>query len=78
MEITSKVINAGSYSIFIGDAVLADLNKFIQFKKYNKSNIFILVDEHTLKNCLPVLIKEVKGLKDAEIIEVENGEGQNR
>lgn len=37
----------------------------------------MLVDENTIKHCLPLLIAQVKALRDAEIIEVESGE-QNK
>ena len=68
------ILNIGSYSIFIGSNALKDINNFLTQPRYKHSKIFILVDEHNMKHCLPKLIVEVKALKDAEIIEIESGE----
>ncbi|MBI3512235.1 MAG: 3-dehydroquinate synthase [Bacteroidetes bacterium] len=65
-------ITTPGYSIHIGDSALNQLNSFLKKNKF--SSIFILVDEHTLQHCLPVLIANVKQLSEAEVIELESGE----
>ena len=61
-------------------------NYFVNFEKeaykklniyladYNPSTIFILVDENTNQNCLPILLQEIETTKEIEIIEIEAGE----
>lgn len=66
------MIKSIGYSIYTGKTVFKDLNAFLKKQKY--SSYFILCDENTLKNCLPVLITQCKELKDAEIFEIESGE----
>lgn len=65
-------INVGAYSVYLGDDCLSIVGKFISEKNYSK--IFILVDENSLKNCLPQLIASAACLKEAELIEIESGE----
>ncbi len=60
------------YSIQIGEAAPDQLNIFLKKNKFSK--IFILVDENSLRHCLPQLIPRVKKLAEAEIIELESGE----
>ena len=66
------MITSLGYTIYTGKTVFKDLNTFLKKKKY--SGYFILCDENTLKNCLPVLITQCKELRDAEIFEIESGE----
>lgn len=66
------MIKSLGYTIYTGKTVFKDLNTFLKKQKY--SSYFILCDENTLKNCLPVLITQCKELKDAEIFEIESGE----
>jgi len=65
--------------------ILSD-NYYVNFKEeaYTKLNsyivdvipskIFILVDENTNENCLPILLQEVETTQEIEIIEIEAGE----
>ena len=46
-----------------------------ELSKEPNSKKFILLDENTYENCLPILIGEVEELYGAEILEVESGEG---
>lgn len=66
------MIKSLGYTIYTGKTVFKDLNIFLKKKKY--SGYFILCDENTLKNCLPVLITQCKELRDAEVFEIESGE----
>ena len=67
-----NTISTSNYSIQIGDESLDKLSVFL--KKNNFSNIFILVDENSLKDCLPILVSRVQKLSSAEIVELESGE----
>lgn len=64
-----------SNRITIGDTVFAKLAHYLRQNKY--SSLFILVDENSLKHCLPVLVANVPKLLEAEVIELESGE-QNK
>lgn len=63
---------ADSSRITIGDDVFAKLALYLKQNKY--SSLFILVDENSLQNCLPVLVANVPKLLEAEVIELESGE----
>ncbi|MDP4266884.1 MAG: 3-dehydroquinate synthase [Bacteroidota bacterium] len=60
--------------IYISENVFSEIKKFLKSSNYSNEKIFILVDENTIQNCLPVLINEVEELNKAEIIEIESGE----
>ena len=61
-----------SNRIVIGDHVFPKLAQFLKQHKF--SSLFILVDENSLKHCLPVLVANVPKLLEAEVIELESGE----
>lgn len=64
-----------SYPIFIGDEALTEFSEWLRTqKKY--SQIILLVDENTLRNCVPDLITEVSELEGVEFLEIEPGEEQ--
>jgi 3-dehydroquinate synthase len=67
-------IQSAGYSVFIGPQALGDLNSFLQKGGYNKGKLFILVDEHTARHCLPSLTAQVALLEGASILEIESGE----
>ncbi len=69
-----KEIEASNYSVYIGNEALARLQRLLSSGEFKEARKFLLVDENTLKNCLPQLVAEVDGLKDAEVIEIESGE----
>jgi len=58
--------------IIIGNDVFVKLAQFLKQNRF--SSLFILVDENSLKNCLPVLVANVPRLLEAEVIELESGE----
>lgn len=66
------MIKSVGYSIYTGKTVFKDLSSFLKKQKY--SGYFILCDENTIANCLPVLVTNCKELKEAEIFEIESGE----
>lgn len=58
--------------ITIGDEIFSKLSRYLKQNKY--SSLFILVDENSLKHCLPVLVANVPKLLEAEVVELESGE----
>lgn len=69
-----QIIESDNYSIYLGDDIFSSLQDFLKRPVYKQSKIYILVDENTLKNCLPELVANVDLLIGAEIIEIESGE----
>ncbi|MBO7488899.1 MAG: 3-dehydroquinate synthase [Bacteroidales bacterium] len=53
---------------------LAKLNRMLTGEDYKDSKFFIIVDENTYNNCLPLLISKVSALEQAEFFEVPVGE----
>ncbi len=68
-------ISAGNYSILVQSAISDRLEDLLRgdFQGYRP---FILTDTNTLEKCLPLLdFAGVEALKDADVLEVEPGEG---
>lgn len=65
-------ISSHTYDVVIGNESLQELNNMLLERKYSQA--FIIVDENTIKDCLPEFLIQVGALKDAEIIETESGE----
>lgn len=61
-----------SSRITIGSDVFEKLSLYLKRNKF--SSLFILVDDNSLKHCLPVLVTNVPKLLEAEVIELESGE----
>lgn len=61
-----------SYAIYFNTQAYTALNKVLKEKNYSK--IFILVDENTHRDCLPLFLSSVETNTDLEIIEMEAGE----
>lgn len=61
-----------SHRITIGDSIFRKLADYLKRNKF--SSLFILVDENSLRHCLPVLVTKVPKLLEAEVIELESGE----
>lgn len=74
MTKTTNIIDTGDYSVYVGNKAIMDLNRFVNGIEYKNAKFFILVDENTLKHCLPMVVAQIERLGDAEIIEVESGE----
>ncbi len=53
---------------------LAKLNRLLSSEAYSNAKFFILVDENTYNQCLPLLISKVAALENAEFFEVPVGE----
>ena len=66
---TFKTVNS---EVYVGNDVFVLLNEYLF--SYEKSKIFLLVDENSLNFCATQLISQVKQLEKAEIIEIESGE----
>ena len=61
-----------SYAIYFNSEAYTALNRVLKEKNY--SRIFILVDENTHRDCLPLFLSSVETKADLEIIEMEVGE----
>ncbi len=62
-------------TIHYGSGSLKKLNNFLSKKTFTQ--LVILTDAEVLKNCYPLLLKNVPNIQSAEIIELEGGE-QNK
>ncbi len=71
-ELNQEVISDG-YAIHIGSDVLSQLERDLCTSSYSRK--FVLVDENTIQHCLPVLMSSVPALREAEVVEIESGEG---
>jgi 3-dehydroquinate synthase len=60
--------------IFIGEDIFPHFEKILREQFFQASKVFVLVDSQTLQFCLPVLIKNIPFLNQAEILEVDSGE----
>jgi 3-dehydroquinate synthase len=67
-----QTVSVASVNLFIGSTVNENFSAFLREHHFHK--IFILVDEHTLRHCLPRLMDTVAELEGAELIELESGE----
>jgi 3-dehydroquinate synthase len=67
-----KSINAKGYNVEFSEKQYTILNDFIVEKDY--SSIFILVDENTEHNCLPIFLSNFSNELNIEIISIEAGE----
>ncbi len=61
-----------AYTIHFNAQAYAALNSVLKEKNYSK--IFILVDENTHRDCLPLFLSSVVTTTDLEVIEMEAGE----
>lgn len=68
---TTNTLFLSDYNITVGDFKEA-LTESLQKGDY--SQVFILVDENTIKHCLPLLLQKVPALKQAKVIQIESGE----
>ena len=65
-------ILSNKYYVNFKEDAYTKLNLFIS--DFKPSTIYILVDENTNENCLPILLQEIESSKSIEIIEIESGE----
>jgi 3-dehydroquinate synthase len=65
-------ILSNNYYVNFQDDAYKKLNSFVA--NYNPSIIFVLVDENTNENCLPILLQKLECKVIIEIIEIESGE----
>jgi len=67
-------IKSDGHQLILGRHCLAELAELLSTDAFSGAKLFILVDENTLKFCLPALISKVSALGDAEVIEIGAGE----
>lgn len=65
-------IITSSYAVHFTEKAYEALNLHLENAGYSK--IFILVDENTHEDCLPIFMSEIRATYDFEIIEIEAGE----
>ncbi|WP_027136474.1 3-dehydroquinate synthase [Gaetbulibacter saemankumensis] len=65
-------ITTGNCTIHFNEDCYVSLNQHV--KENNFSKIFILVDENTHQNCLPIFLEKLDTNISIEIIEIESGE----
>lgn len=63
----------GQIRVLIGEDSLQRLNVLLE-EEYPNNKKYLLVDENTLQNCLPLISQFVPALKEVEVIEIESGE----
>ena len=69
-----QTIKTDGHTILLGRHSLAHLAELLATRDFAASKIFILVDENTLKHCLPLLLSKVAALREAEVLEIPAGE----
>lgn len=71
-----KSISSNGCQVHFNEKSYDELNKHLNNQGYSK--IFILVDENTHTNCLPVLLGKIEQVYDIEIIEIGAGEAHKQ
>ena len=69
-----RIIISGNSRICIGKDALRELNRVLNYSPGKRSALFVLADENTIRNCLPIANDQVKRIRDAELIEIKSGE----
>jgi 3-dehydroquinate synthase len=67
-----KTIIANNYPVHFNESAYDHLNLFLKEHKY--SNLFIIVDSHTVDSCLPTFLPQLETDLSIEIIEFDAGE----
>lgn len=68
------IINSNGYSIFIGNEAFDTVKAYLHQYEFKENKIFLLVDEHTRKYCLPRLMSNIQLFQQVHILEVPTGE----
>lgn len=67
-------IQTTDHPIYIAPLAQSPLSKLLKSAAYKNSKKLVLVDEHSLKHCFPLVVENIPELRDAEIIEIDSGE----
>ena len=67
-------IKSDGHQVILGRRCLGELAELLSTNAFSGAKLFILVDENTVKFCLPSLISKVSILGDAEVLEIGVGE----
>ncbi len=67
-----QAISSIGYKVYFGKSVYKELNAFLTKNKYSK--YFVICDQNSFANCYMDLLTNCKKLKEAEIIEIDDGE----
>ena len=68
------IVNSNGYSIFIGNEAFDTLRAYLHQYEFKENKIFLLVDEHTRRYCLPRLMSNIQLFQQVHILEVPPGE----
>ena len=72
MKKALSAISGQGYKVLFSDEAYSALGLLLKTENY--SSIFILVDKHTEIHCLPVFLKYLSELKDADVLTIKAGE----
>ena len=72
MKKAKRSISGGGYSVLFSKKAYTALGLHIERERY--SSIYILVDNHTEKLCLPIFLKYFSAFKFVKIIKISDGE----
>ena len=68
------IVNSNGYSIFIGNEAFDTVRSYLHQYEFKENKIFLLVDEHSRKYCLPRLMSNIQLFQQVHILEVPPGE----
>jgi len=74
-SVSISKIKTDGHEVVFGRHCLAEFAEHLSSDAYREVKIFILVDENTSQHCLPSLMVKVPSLANAEVVEIESGEG---
>jgi len=74
MNLPNRIVTVDRTPVFTGNNALAAVDKMVHSLRQGKEGIFILVDKNTRQHCLPLLLEKTASLKDAQLLEIEEGE----
>jgi 3-dehydroquinate synthase len=74
MKLSGRAVTTEHCQILFGDPSLSFIDKWLRHISPPGSGIYILVDPNTRKYCLPIILEYSNRLKEAVILETEEGE----
>ena len=62
--------------LYLENASLSNLKKFLSENAPSYSRVFVLLDDNIMAHCWPMVVSAIEELNDAELIQIEPGEGE--
>ncbi|MEI6682767.1 MAG: 3-dehydroquinate synthase family protein [Bacteroidota bacterium] len=75
MNLSNRIISVDRTPVCTGKNALSAVDKLVRSLHVAKGEIFILVDKNTKQHCLPLLLDNTVSLEDAQLLEIDGGEG---